>query len=1117
MPWCLMSRGGAAAQNSLLLNYVTSSTLVALIRSFQRKHFLVSIGICGSLILRLMIVFASGLLRLEYRSIAFGARLSVEDVFDLTKTVDYVPGLMQDMEAGLQYWAMLKYGLPYPHGLTSQFAVQSLLTGDNSKIRFKRLFNRYTARETDLVSGVYDDLMGEIQVFESSLENCESFKFTYNTQGSVDHLNYTLQKPMSAASPLSLRERLRNWCYFYSFPIWSDAVTDDPFISFLNTTEMIYKCKNSTLVEDQDHRILFTLDSWLSYSEFEVSGFTCEPRYSLTRRTVTNSTWNFGAQERLNISGAIIETLETGLNPIKMTKSIIDSLYGFITGHWNTWYTLVDLTQPQANGWSFRNTSLAIELSQRTWKGLAAYVIKHGYTFPSKETINGTATSIQGRLCIQELSLRLVEASVTLLLALIMVLFSLRPGVLHRDPTSLGAHSMIMARSPRLVDLLQGFGMSSKQALWASLSEYLASFPQNFSPKRPAVVLHQFQGVSDETNENPKMNNSDPHEWWSPVSVRWWFRISLMAATLAVVIALEALLQVSERRHGLGDVVLKGYLKYTWSLLPTVVLVLLGLLFSVVDSTARTIHPFQLLRKGRATIDDMFHDPARQVSLISVVEAARKRHFVLLWATLPGLLSPILTIISSGLYTVAPVPWTYDAELELKDWFQPENRTVYSNNTVEGDTGEAWDIFTLIQFSNMPYPQWTHGEFALASFGADNLHSHEGNNTSLYVTARVPATRVNLNCSLVGYYTNDTYPITLRPGLGPQGIPIDPRPLGCHTHPEQNRTAGQRDLYLSGRMVNGVHGTENTSRDYYLALLVDDYDNNPLTEPTSPTLVCGDERQHYFFGVGYRSEALSVLHCMPYVEALWVTATFVLPELSIATDIPLTPDRDSSIFLSHSASMTAFQNRNWVDILVAVVNGSSGIGQVTGSFSGPDSNYTSRLISAVESTLAEYFAQYLHLNYRQPVENNINNSSASSLGQNLLTPDGRPATGTVTDRTRLRLIQNPVSTRILQGLLGVMGVCLTASTVLGRGARVIPRDPGSVASKMAYFTGGEVWRRVPVGADRWTDEQIKKHGLGMSGETLLLGWWGGDDREESEDGTRGKKFAVDSTDRKDVA
>lgn len=148
MPWCVMSRGEVSAQKSLMLNYLTSSMPGSLLRSLKRKHFLVTIGIFGSLILRLTIIFASGLLRLEYRSLAFERDLNVEDIIEPRKTINYKPWQeLSPVSNVLNYWAVLKYGLPYPHGTTPQFAVQSLATGDEGKSRSKKSPNRYFAQD----------------------------------------------------------------------------------------------------------------------------------------------------------------------------------------------------------------------------------------------------------------------------------------------------------------------------------------------------------------------------------------------------------------------------------------------------------------------------------------------------------------------------------------------------------------------------------------------------------------------------------------------------------------------------------------------------------------------------------------------------------------------------------------------------------------------------------------------------------------------------------------------------------------------------------------------------------------------------------------------------------
>ena len=944
---------------------------------------------------------------------------------------------------------------------------------------------------------------------------------------------------MKMSTPDSLYKKLRPWCYD-NHVNYDTSGSDDSSGSvagglleeFLNLTQLVFKCTDSDSAsrENQDHGILFTSESWISWNVSEVSGFICKPNYSLTRRVVTNTTQNAGIHDNLNITGPITETLDMGLKPFNVTKKILRSLGGewgedIMNIKWNSWFVLLNATQPQNNLSSFRNTSLMMELSTQVWQGLSAYVVKHDYMSPSNQTVNGTATSTQGRLYTQELPLRLMEALIALLLLFSVALCFLRPGVFHRDPTSLGAHAMILARSPDLMGLLEGRGAAPKQALRASLSGILASYPRNHGPESPAIAIQQFQTGSENPAEKAAADNSDQLKWWRPIPTRLWFRMCILVATLGVMIALEVLLQVSGREDGLGNVSLDGYLKYTWSLLPPFLLALIGLLFSLVDSTARTAHPFQLLRKGRASLADILYDPARQVSLMAVGRAAWKRHFPLLWATLPGLLAPVLTIVTSGLYTVNPVPWTYDAELQLQDWFSFRSRTELPASRDD----EGWTMFKLIEFNDMPYPNWTHGSYAFSRFGADNLRSHDGNDTALYVTTHVPATRYNMNCTLIGHYAGESYQ-TLNstsfnsPTTGTQYLRIDPRPLGCDTAPEGNQTTGHRDLWITQVQYTNDLGTSYIGGNYsFLAQYRDNYHSyyldryNQSVEAAGDNGLCGDEREHRFYALGKGSDELAMLHCVPYVEGLLVNATFSLPDLSLVTDVPIEPDMDSSVFLSDSPNFnrTLSSNFEWKLLVSALVNGTSGVGWLPTLMPGPGDVDGRKLTAAVEDLLGEYYAQEIHFNSREPLDGNYSDD-------NPFTRDGQPVMGKVTDLTRLRLVQNEVSTRVLQCILGVMAVSLVAASVLDRGVRIIPRDPGSVASRMAYFAGGTMWRDVPVGADRWKDGEIIKWGRENSEGRLLLDWRGGDDPEASDDGAppseeRARRFAVDSASRKGVA
>ncbi|KKY23988.1 hypothetical protein UCDDS831_g02643 [Diplodia seriata] len=910
----------------------------SLVRSLRRGHFAVSIGILGSLVVRLLIIFSTGLLSLEYHSVANGKDFVFADSVNLAKSVHYTSESSEKwrpLSNSVNFWAILNYNLSYPHGATSQYALQSFASSDD---------------------GNYINVTADAQVFEATLENCETFNFTYDTGGTSDTFGISWYR----AVPKKYWSTFEPWCYENHVTYGdSGSVAEGLLNEFQNITQHVYKCTNSTQIEEQEDRILITLDTWLSSDQAVTSGMMCEPKYSLTRRTVTNTTGSTGIEDGLNVSAEVKETLDLGNRPFNITSNVVKSMEGerpdgVFDIEANVWYTLLNTTQPQSSLRAFSNTSLAMELSQRVFPGYAAYTIKKDFMDASNETAKGMVVFTENRLCVQELSLRLMEALLALLTLLSIALCFVSPGVFHRDPRSVGGHALILARSPGLNKLLCGYGASSKQALKSRLSGYTALFPQQRSAKDAAIAVTP----KDPTKSEVEPSNAGPDEleqrrWWHPIPVTWWFRSSLVAAAIGIIVALEVLLQSSEKHDGLGDVDLDGYQKYAWTFVPTLVMATIGLAFSMIDSTARTLHPFHLLRKGNVGFGELLYDPAGQVSLVAVGRAAWKRHFALLAIMFTGLLAPLLTIVTSGLYTAEPVPLTRNVSLQMRDWFDIENRTVDLSNSVYGDDGEAWTVFQLLQFSNLSYPQWTHGEYAFSSFSADDLLGHDdsvnsttaapegndnddGSKTGMSVRARLPAVRGNLNCSLLHYYTdrNFTYDIGTYNVERHTLIPIDP-PAGYHTPPYSSNST-RRQIWLSPDTIGqgGGIGQEGA----FVAQLEDDYDSVSLAweeeyiQSTTSVRLCGDGRQHLFYGVGsasgYKAEVFdefALLHCVPYVQALFVTANISLPDLNLLESEdsqPLIPDEDSAAFLSASASATAMGNADFDTFVSALVNGS---------------------------------------------------------------------------------------------------------------------------------------------------------------------------------------------------
>lgn len=595
-------------------------------------------------------------------------------------------------------------------------------------------------------------------------------------------------------------------------------------------------------------------------------------------------------------------------------------------------------------------------------------------------------------------------------------------------------------------------------------------------------------------------DNTDEAKWWQPLPATIWFRITVFVSTLTVIVALEVLFQRSKKNRGLADAIVDGFQYYTWTYIPSSVMALIGLTFATADSTARTLHPFQVLRRGNAAFKEMLYDPACQLSLVAVIRAARTRQFALAATICTALMAPALTIVTSGLYTPTTVSWTNDIALDVTGWFNIEDKEVRVVSL-----GGDYDFLSLIQFTNMSYPPSTYCEYAFSTLGAAELHGHNGNDSSLTLNVRLPAVRVKMNCSLTNYWE--------QLNNSNQQIIVDPPP-GCHSpHALYHNDTSRKDRQLKFELSYQISLSES---DYILADITEDAMNQIVTdEDQIPGEICSDHRSHFWFLAGHQDnksyDSLTLLHCNPYIEALYVTANFSLPAAKVLGSPPqILPASDSGVFLSAAPNATARPWNNVSQFLSMLVNGTGGMPLADG-FVGRHN--IDKFRARLEHVYAIYIAQVLHTYYRRSTDDDV----GSWAGQGAAATAhfaADPVNGTVIDGARLRLVQNGISTRILEALLAIVLACGAVACILEGKTRILPKDPGSIAAKMSLFADGEVWRAREV-VEELGDGEVgeKRRDELLEGWVFRMGWWDGrEEREFEGDGRAGnKRFGVDAT------
>lgn len=79
----------------------------------------------------------------------------------------------------------------------------------------------------------------------------------------------------------------------------------------------------------------------------EMEGALCTPKYSLTRRTVTNSTRASDTNSPADVSPTIKEVLPLGASIADMTRSIVASMVG-VTPDSGLWFSLLRTAHPES-------------------------------------------------------------------------------------------------------------------------------------------------------------------------------------------------------------------------------------------------------------------------------------------------------------------------------------------------------------------------------------------------------------------------------------------------------------------------------------------------------------------------------------------------------------------------------------------------------------------------------------------------------------------------------------------------------------------------------------------------------------------------------------------------
>ena len=132
-PWRQLAEHPTPAADTLLLDYISISKAEALLKSLKSRHWPVAIAVSGSLLIKLLTLFSTGLLTLQFVNLeSKNVSLLATDRFDASAWNNKTYGYFDSVGYIMRTLAVLNYNMSFPVGTSKEFAISSLKLEDSS-------------------------------------------------------------------------------------------------------------------------------------------------------------------------------------------------------------------------------------------------------------------------------------------------------------------------------------------------------------------------------------------------------------------------------------------------------------------------------------------------------------------------------------------------------------------------------------------------------------------------------------------------------------------------------------------------------------------------------------------------------------------------------------------------------------------------------------------------------------------------------------------------------------------------------------------------------------------------------------------------------------------------
>ncbi|KAL6228809.1 hypothetical protein BDW75DRAFT_246306 [Aspergillus navahoensis] len=1081
-PWALLNKKPETPTRSILLDYVSPWNVPVLLKALRRFHWPVVLAILGTLALQLAAVSSTGLFTLE--SVFF-------ENIDIATSSQYAfnpigfsasqgDGLIPFLTVGIGW-----KGLAYPLGTSSEHAFQP----------FNLSSKTITSADTLITA--------DVDVFTPGLD-CE--------QGTV--IEKELQCSNRQCKPLKLNLTIGTSSCAGYFSTSLDNLEGG--FGYFGSAQHL----TCNVTESEVERLMFIAAHWKNISSVDkLQVLSCMPSYNITRQLVSidtsgqvrvlrpsprnagsgNHALNTSSLPPMDIGVALLSRLAASENTLaNLWESATDDVNG---ANFDPFFRVANLTNSYSSAQWMTRYNLEDGV-KRTYRSLVVQLAKQELMQPSVEPLSGFMSATQDRVVVRELSVRIMESSLIILILICGGLFVLRPvQCTPRDPGSILGQLIVLGRSLELARTVGKAITDEKLETVTTGKLYHGTMPTGVDATSWSIRVMPNAGINGTRRNDKKGKKSTKSEWWQPWSLKLLGRCLAILTPFLFIVGLEVTYQVSRNQNGLGAIGDNQYSKYVGAYVPAALMLVVRILYEGIFSSAKILQPYLRLKKEPCSIGDAAITQNSQARLaVQSFWAGRSGNYGVSAAALASVLAPFLTIVASGLYVFEPTESMRAVQISRADVF---NSSMGRERPLEmQDAVDANLIGALIVTVGVAYPQWTHGELALSKLDIGSLmdsknHAHisdstiDSNNSTgdefttgsnipdplrnetSFLQIRIPSIRGDLQCR---HIRRESLNITMR--------------AGNHTTPQS------LDADISGGC--GYEYSVTLPDD----ILVGDYFGAYGGVPYIDGGYCPEVILAFgHLPNNHTTDQINAFLCNASVDILDADTKLLLPGHIIAAAEPIEASRQqlipdlipySSFRLILPAAVRNDSNGSRYDEFWSAVMNNKELGLTTGDLV----QHPERVLNGAKHIFRVLLAQTMSSLGRV-------SAGLDSSTNNAADTDTQPTTlnGTLTIPNVVRVKQTSISTRILEALLAAMlFLCIIAFYFI-HSRDLLPLNPCSIGSAATYLAPSQlVWQGLlpPDAALRRKSELLENSRL--KGLMVSLGWWG--DNE-------GRRYGVD--------